>query len=144
MNNHDYGLTPTQRAWLNSHSHREAFSDLSAQELNNLTYAEWARRTGQPTLGQIASQSTAYADAGARAGAITGDPSPTNSGAPAAPPGPARGVPDFGSMTPAEYAQWREENSEMFGDGQSRASVSMRDRMARPRFGNTTRQQFYR
>jgi hypothetical protein len=144
MANDDDGLTPTQRAWLNSHNQREAFSDLSKQEVNNLTYSEWARRTGQPTLGQIASQGTAYAHAGARSSAPTGDPSPANSGPPAAPPGPAQGMPDFGSMTPAEYAQWRESHSEMFGDGQSRASVSMRDRMVRQRFDNTTRQRFYR
>jgi hypothetical protein len=51
---------------------------------------------------------------------------------------------DFGSMTDAEYAQWRTANRELFEDGTSRASVNLQSRMARRQFDNTTRQQFYR
>ena len=109
MNNHHDGLTPTQRAWLNSHSQREAFSDLSEQELNNLTYAEWARRTGQPTLGQIASQSTACADAGARSGAPAGNPTPSNSGALQAPyeAAPGLSLEEYALQSPEGFAEWR-------------------------------------
>jgi hypothetical protein len=41
------GLTPTQRAWLDSQHHREAFEDLSAADINRMDFATYARLTGR-------------------------------------------------------------------------------------------------
>ena len=41
------GLTPTQRAWLDSQHHREAFEDLSAADINRMDFAAYARLTGR-------------------------------------------------------------------------------------------------
>jgi hypothetical protein len=111
MTDNHNALGPLSSAFLASQDHREALSDLSAQEINALSFEEWARRTGQPTLGQIAAQSTAYADTEARSGVPTGGYSlPSNSAAPQAGPGLAQGITD------AEFLQWRSQRGSQ-GEG---------------------------
>lgn len=48
-------LTPMQQAYLTSQNSREAFEDLSAAEINNMSMSEFARRRG---LSGVASPST--------------------------------------------------------------------------------------
>lgn len=43
----DDGLTPTQRAFLQSQYHRGAFEDMSAADINRLDIATFARLTGR-------------------------------------------------------------------------------------------------
>lgn len=52
----DDGLTETQRAFLQSQYHREAFEDMSAADINRMDMSTYARLTGRATLGYAVAQ----------------------------------------------------------------------------------------
>ena len=78
-------LGPLGSAFLASQDHREALSDLSAQEINALSFGEYARLTGRatPTMAALdAVVNHAEPAAEGRSSAPTGDHLPSNSSAP--------------------------------------------------------------
>jgi hypothetical protein len=48
------GLTDTQRAFLASREHAADFEDMSAQDINRMSMADYGRLTGRQTIGEIA------------------------------------------------------------------------------------------
>lgn len=51
---YDDGLTDNQRAFLSSREHAPDFEDLSAAEINRMSFEDFARRTGRRTPAQAA------------------------------------------------------------------------------------------
>jgi hypothetical protein len=128
------GLTETQRAFLSSRVLAADFEDLSAQDINRMSYTEWAARTGRPSLGEIAAQT------------VAGNQTP---GPPASQPAPGQPVilqaPDVAAMDWQAYAQWRMASglAARSDEGMSHASLSMADRWRKPDVGPTGRNTYY-
>lgn len=99
------GLTETQRAWLDSQHNREAFADLSAAEINKLSFTEFARRTGRPSFAEsaVASLDAAYEAQHARQSSASA-PAPAQST-----PAPQQPGIDIGAMDMDQYAQVRDQ-----------------------------------
>jgi hypothetical protein len=95
----DDGLTPTQRAFLQSQYSRETFGDLSPAEINALDMADYAARTGR-NLGV-----TAEVAGSVPPGTPRQSPEQTP-GMPAPAPQQPQGI-DVGSMSMEQYAQLR-------------------------------------
>lgn len=93
------GLTPTQRAFLQSQYHREAFEDMSAQEINALPMASYAKIREHAGLPPIDPYTDAYSPA------PPGRPRQAQEPAQTAPE--PQGVPDFGAMGMREYGAVR-------------------------------------
>lgn len=51
---HDDGLTDNQRAFLSSREHAAGFEDVSAVEINRMSFEDFARRTGRATPAESA------------------------------------------------------------------------------------------
>jgi hypothetical protein len=94
----DDGLTPLQRAFLDSQRHKEAFEEMSAVEINRMSFAEFAARSGRRTPAQAA---VAALDANytALGSSQQKAPAPPQSQTP-------QGV-DIASMSMADYSQIR-------------------------------------
>lgn len=127
------GLTDTQRAFLSSREHAADFEDMSAQDINRMSFADYARRTGRPTLAESIAAAAQSPPSAQRA------PAPAQ----AAPDAPEQ--PDVASMGWAEYAAYRQSSglAERSAEGMSRASLSMADRYARNDVPANGRRSFY-
>jgi hypothetical protein len=128
------GLTPRLDAFLAARKLADDYelSDLSPQEINRLSMADYARireRAGLPAADPFA---TAYTT-----------PAPQQATAPAQSPAPD--APDPAAMSWQEYAAWREQSglATRSAEGMSRAAISMSDRYARNDVPANGRRSFY-
>jgi hypothetical protein len=128
------GLTDTQRAFLSSRALAADFEDMSAQDINRMSFDEWAARTGRATVSEIAAQAHAYAPPSAQRA-----PAPAQ----AAPDAPQQ--PDVAAMSWQEYAAYRESSglAQRSSEGMSRAALSMSDRRVRNDVPANGRRSFY-